>query len=308
MVAKSTTEGAVLADLTIFAQVAECGGLAAAARALNVQKAKVTRQLQRLEALVGMRLVHRGSRHFALTEEGRALLPFARRGIEEIEAGLAVLRDQHGPLSGILRIAAPYTYGRKVIGPRLGPFMALHPALNVSLTLSSQKADLLADEADIAIRIGEAGTESLIARKLSTEQFLLCAAPAHLARAQPPRRPADLTAHRFVDLRVDPASRDVILHYGSQRRRVMVTPVLRSNEPEVVIDAALAGVGIAIVPASMTSAHFAAGRLVRVLPNWELPLRDVNALYAPGRGGAPRIRAFLDYLVDDLAMNEFALV
>ncbi len=307
MVTDRSTSDVLLADVRLLAKAAELGGLAPASRALGLQKASATRQLQRLERALGSRLIHRSGGRFALTEEGRSLLPYAQRGLAAIDEGVHHLLEQHGPLSGVLRIAAPNTYGRKVIGPRLPGFMLRHADLCVSLVLGSQRADLLADEADIAIRIGESGSESLIARKLSVETFLLCASPAYLARSGPLERPGDLARHRFVDLRIDPNARDLHFEGEGGSRRAVVVPVLRSNEPDVVIEVALRGLGVAVVPHSMTAGHIARGELLPLLPGWKLPPRDVNALYAPGRGGAPKIRAFLDYLAKDLANDPAVL-
>lgn len=300
MVPDPATPGPALADLRLFALAAERSSLAAAARALGLPKASATRGLQRLKGVVGRRLVQRGGGRFALTEEGLLLLPVAARALAEIDGAVAAIRAEGGPLTGTLRIAAPYTYGRKVVGPRLPAFMAAHPALVVSLALSSRPVDLLADEADIAVRIGVLGPSSLVARLLGRETFLLCAAPEYLARAPAPQRPEDLAAHRFVDLRTDPTARQVELRSGRAVRRVPVTPALRSNEPAVVVQAAVAGAGIAVVPRGMAAGLLARGLLVPVLPAWQPPPREVNALYAPGRAAVPKVRAFLDFLVEAL--------
>ena len=160
--------------------------------------------------------------------------------------------------------------------------MALHPGLAVSLALSSRPVDLLADEADIAVRIGVSGPGSLIARRLSREVFLLCAAPAYLVRSPAPRRPEDLGQHRLLDIRTDPEQRQLELSSGRVIRRVTIAPVLRSNEPEVLVD------------------MMAVGLIVPVLPAWQPPSRDVNALFAPGRAQVPKVRAFLDFLLEAL--------
>lgn len=300
MVPDGATQTLALADLRLFALAAERSSLAAAARALGLPKASATRGLQRLEAAVGRRLVQRGGGRFALTEEGRLLLPVATRALTDLDGAVEAIRAEGAPLTGTLRIAAPYTYGRKVIGPLLPAFMAAHPGLAVSLALSSRPVDLLADEADIAIRIGVLGPSSLMARLLGRETFTLCAAPAYLAARGAPRRPEELAAHRFLDLRTDATARQMELSSGRLTRRVAVSPVLRSNEPEVVVQAALAGAGIGVVSQAMAARLIARGDLVPVLPAWQPPPREVNALYAPGRAAVPKVRAFLDFLIEAL--------
>jgi DNA-binding transcriptional LysR family regulator len=300
MVPDRTTPAVALADLRLFTFAAERSSLAAAARALGLPKASATRGLQRLEATVGRRLVQRGGGRFALTEEGRRLLPVAARALADLDSAVEAIRAEGAPLTGTLRIAAPYTYGRKVIGPRLPAFLASHPGLSVSLALSSRPVDLLADEADIAVRIGVLAPSSLMARLLARETFLLCAAPSYLAASGIPRRPEELATHRFLDLRTDAAARQIELSSGRVTRRVSVSPVLRSNEPEVVVQAALAGTGIGVVSQAMAARLMAQGALVPVLPAWQPPPREVNALYAPGRAAVPKVRAFLDFLVEAL--------
>jgi DNA-binding transcriptional LysR family regulator len=167
--------------------------------------------------------------------------------------------------------------------------------------------DLLADEADIAIRIGALGPSNLVARLLGRETFLLCAAPAYLAANRMPRRPEDLAAHRILDLQTEATQRQIELASERVIRRVPVSPVLRSNEPEVLVQAALAGAGIAVVSQAMVAGLLSRGELVPVLPAWQPPLREVNALYAPGRAAVPKVRAFLDFLVAALRRDPPAI-
>jgi DNA-binding transcriptional LysR family regulator len=306
MVPFPATSDLSLADLRLFATAVELSSLTGAARRLGLPKVSATRHLQRLERVLGCRLIQRDARRFVLSADGRVLLPYAARALAAIEEAVDLIRAQDGPLRGTLRVAAPYTYGRKVIGPRLSRFMALHPQLTVTLIPGSRRVDLLADEADIAIRIGEPGSHSLIARLLSRETFVLCASPAYLAAAPPLARIGDLPSHRFLDLRTDPNAVSLKFSRGEGTRDVPVASVLRSNEPDVVLRAARDGVGLAIRPESCAGRFRAAGELVRLLPEWQLPRRDVSALYAPGRGTSPRIRAFLDFVVDDLTSKAAA--
>lgn len=299
MVSNSATRRNVeLTDLRLLAKAAEMGSLARSARALGIEKAAATRRLQRLEKVLGCKLIHRQGGRFALTEEGRALLPHAQRGLNAIDDGFASITAPDAPLSGALRVAAPHTYGRRTISPLLFAFAAQNPDLVVELKLGSERVDLLADEADLAIRIGEIGSESLVARKLSVERFVLCASPAYMAAAPPLRTPGDLVNHRVVDLRVGAARTHIELIGKKGPKQVRVRPSFRCNDPEMVIEAACCGLGVAVAPYSIGVEQFAAGSLVRLLPEWEVPSRDVCAVYAPQRGQSRALRAFLDHLVD----------
>jgi LysR family transcriptional regulator, regulator for bpeEF and oprC len=289
----------ILGDIRLLTKATELGGLAPAAQALGIPRASATRQLQRLEKELDCRLVHRTSRKFALTDEGRLLLSHCLRGLASIEEGIQAISKHDAPLSGILRIAAPYTYGRKVLGPRLPRFMAEHPMLSVSLALDSRHANLLVDEVDVAIRIGSLGSENLIAKRLGVEHFLVCASAAYLSNAPALNHPDDLRRHRFIDLRTSVSPREILFE-GEKPARVKLTGVFSSNEPEVVLQAALQGLGVAILPESLITEQLRSSRLTLLLQDWKLPEWEVNALYAPGRGSSPKIRGFLEFLTRDL--------
>lgn len=298
--------GPMLSDLRLFVRATELSGLGRAARVLGIPAASATRQLQRLEAALGQRLIHRSSRAFVLTEEGRALLPHASRAIAEVDEAIASLRDLNGPLRGALRIAAPHRYGQSVIGPLLPSFMAAHPALEVTLQLGSQPADLRRDEADVAIRIGDPGDDQLIVRRLSTEEVVLCASPAYLAHAAEVRDVSDLAAHRLLTYRTAPGPQELELHDGRERRAIRILPALRCNEPVVLVHAAAQGAGIAVAPLTFARRMIEDGALTIVLSQWRPAALDINALYAPGRGRSAQIRAFLNFLISALPSSHGA--
>lgn len=289
----------LLSDLRLFANAVDAGSLAAAARVMRLSKTSVTRQIQRLETTAGHRLLHRGSGRFALTEEGRELLLKIRGPLGAIDEAMTELAGDPHALQGRLRITAPYTFGRTVVAPTLASFMALHPAVKVTLELSSRKVDLLADEADIAIRIGAPGSDQLIARRLARDGVILCASPSYLAVHPAPKTLADLSDHPLLDFRPETSATHFEL-VDAQGHRQRVAPVhiaLQSNEPEVLAIAAVQGAGIAILPGHFARQPIADGSLVVVLPGCGLPPLDVHALYAPGRRQSSKIRAFLDHLV-----------
>lgn len=301
MVTDLTTRKLVFSDLVLFVTAVELGGLAAAARRLGIQKASASRQLQRLERMLGCHLVHRSGKRFSLSEEGRTLLPHATRAIQEIDEAVGSLRTKGGMLSGPFRIAAPYHYGRTVIGPLLPRFMKLHPELEITLHLGSRAVDLMRDEADLAIRVGAPGSPELIVRKIGDDTIILCASPPYLAASAPIENPADLAAHPLLDFRVGSGARDLDLIGPTGEHRIRAKPMLQSNEPSILIEAALQGAGVVIAPMTFAKLHLENGELERVLPDWTDAPRDINAIYAPGRGRSAKVRAFLDFLVRALA-------
>ena len=293
----STTSEVLLADLRLLVHAVDLGSFASVARATHLPKTSVTRQIQRLEAAAGYRLLHRGSGHFGLTEEGRELLSKVRGPLKAIDEAVVQLTASAGELEGRLRITAPNNYGRTVIAHALPSFMALHPGIEVTLDLSSRKVDLLADEADIAIRVGAPGSDQLLARRLTTVPVILCASPTYLANSAPVKSLADLLFHRLLDFRPETAHFELFDIHGLKQRLAPVRIALRSNEPEVLAIAAVQGAGIAILPEHFAREPVAAALLAVVLPGCGLPTLDMHALYAPGRRQSKKIRAFLDHLV-----------
>lgn len=296
-VISSMTSEVLLSDLRLLAHAVDLGSFASVARAMHLPKTSVTRQIQRLEAAAGYRLLHRGNGNFALTEEGRELLSKVRGPLNAIDEAMVQLTANAGLLQGRLRVTAPYNYGRTVIAPALASFMTLHPAIEITLELSSRKVDFLADEADIAIRVGAPGSDQLIARRLTGVQVILCASPDYLAKSAPISSLADLLFHRLLDFRPETAHFELCDAHGHKQRLAPVRIALRSNEPEVLTIAAMQGAGIAIMPEHFARESVACASLAVVLPGCGLPMLDMHALYAPGRRQSKKIRAFLDYIV-----------
>jgi len=292
-----------LADVRFFAAAAEKGSLATAAMALNVPKASASRQLQRLEAALGRSLLHRGAGRFALTDEGRTFLPLAHRMLSTMDEVVVELRSQGGPLKGSLRIAAPYKFGRTQIAPCIAPFLALNPEVDISLDLDSRRVDLLADEADFAVRMGDVGEDSLVARLIATEQVVLCASPAYLAANGRPVLAEELATHRLLMMESGSHIKELTLPLRGRKQKITGKVALRSNEPSVLAEAARHGAGIALIPVGFVSHELHTGALVEVLPNLELMPVSISAVYAPGRRQSRKVRAFLDFLIDHLKQS-----
>jgi DNA-binding transcriptional LysR family regulator len=305
MVSKATTVGPELSDLRLLATAADLGGLSAAARQLGIPKASATRQLQRLEGVVGRPLARRSGRRFSITEAGRALLLETRPAVEAIDNAVSALSESGDPLSGTLRIAAPFSIGCTVVADVLPSFMKAHPGVRVSLDLGSRVVDLLADEADIAVRVGAHGSDRLVVRPLFTERVILCATPRYLAGIAAPTSPKALARHRLLDFRAASAMRELELTRGGKSVAVRITPVLTANDPEPLRRIAEAGGGIAVMPRSFVEDALAAGTLVEVLPGWSLRGGTINAVYRVERARSRHLHAFLDHMIGYLSNSRF---
>jgi DNA-binding transcriptional LysR family regulator len=272
---------------------------------MGIPKASATRQLQRLEGVVGRPLAHRSGRRFSLTEAGRALVLETRPAVEAIDNAVSALSENGDPLSGTLRITAPFSIGSTIIADMLPDFMKAHPGVRVSLDLGSRKVDLLADEADIAVRVGAHGSDRLVVRRLFTERLILCATPRYLAGIVPPTTPKALGSHRLIDFRAASAMRELELTRGGKSVAVRITPVLTANDPAPLRRIVEAGGAIAVIPRSVVEDALTAGVLVEVLPGWSLRGGTINAVYRAERGRSRYVQAFLEYMIGYLSNSRF---
>ncbi|MBL0939102.1 MAG: LysR family transcriptional regulator [Gemmatimonadaceae bacterium] len=295
-------------DLEFFAVVAQTPSLAAAARALDVTPSAVTQRLQELERRVGVRLVERRGRRPTLTAEGELLLA---EGAQITEA-LALLHEQlaarRGEVAGPLRVLAPFGFGRRYVGPVAAEFRAIHPQVTIELTLSDRLARVPDASWDVAIHIGDEPSHRLRAEMLAPNARVLCAAPSLIAMHGEPTSPDDVRAMPCLALREN--DEDVTLwrlrDASGRVRQVRITPVLASNDGDVVRDWALAGLGVMVRSLWSVADDLRDGRLVSMLPDWQLPAADVVAYAGAKRGRSARTTAFVAYLKERLTPAPWA--
>ena len=290
-----------LDELSAFVRVIEHGSVSGAARSLAVPKSTVSRLVSALEAKLAIRLLQRSTRGSALTEEGRVFLNHARRVLAEVDDARASVVAGAGRPRGLLRVSAPATFSARFLAPLLPIFLAREPDVRLLLQLTSRQVDLAEDGFDLAIRVGLPRSSSLMMRRLASNPILLCASPRYLEQRGIPDAPAALTGHdMLLHARL---SGDVDLELSCDDRKTLVhlSPRLSSNDPGVLVEAALAGLGIAEAPLVIAHDHLQAGRLIQILPACRLLETAIYALFQSGAGMAPRIRVFLDFLVEALA-------
>ncbi|HUO96046.1 MAG TPA: LysR family transcriptional regulator [Steroidobacteraceae bacterium] len=289
-----------LDDISAFAAVVETGSVSAAARRLGVAKSVVSKRVSELERGLGATLLKRSPRSVMLTDRGRTFYERGRAILAALDEAASAVREADGELRGLLRIAAPMTFGTMYLGDMLWPLLREHPALEVAIDLDDRVVDLLGSGYDLGIRVGALADSSLIGRKLADIPSVLCASPAYLARAGMPPSLEALPEHDcigYAHLAAGQVWQFQPQRGSSELRTVRVKSRFVANNGELMRGAAMAGLGLLLVPEFIVADALRAGRLVRVLPACRPTPTALHALYPRDRHGAPRVRAVVERLV-----------
>ncbi|MXQ11729.1 LysR family transcriptional regulator [Microvirga makkahensis] len=285
-------------DLELFGVVSGVSSLAAAARALDVTPSAVTQRLRQLEQRLGVRLLERTSRRLHLTAEGQLL---AQRGAEvlaNLEELAEALVERREVVTGHLRVAAPFGFGRRYVASAMAALRTRHPEVKLTLTLFEDPVGLRGDAWDVLIHVGPLTDSALTLHRLAPNRRILCAAPSYLERHGMPERPEDLRQHACGVIREDQS--DVTLwrfsHAQKEAVTVRVQPALSSNDGEVIKQWGLAGLGVIVRSEWDVAEDLRQGRLVPLLPAWQLPDADVVALLGARGGRVARTAHFLESL------------
>ncbi len=290
--------------LRVFVEVAERNGFAAAARNLNMSPPAVTRHVSALESHLGTQLFVRTTRSLRLTDSGVRFLADSRRILTELLEAEEAAIGSHGTVRGKLRVTAPVLFGRMFVLPVLGDFLASHPLVGARTLFVDRNVNLLDEGLDVAVRIGELPDSSLTAIRCGTVRQIVFAAPDYLDRRGWPQRPGDLKDHSIIQsVAVSEASRWRFQHNGKDLD-VPVEPRARLNTNDAVVDMALAGHGISRLLSYQVAEHIAAGKLERLLHDFEPPPLPIHILHLEGRQASSKVRAFVDLLSARLREND----
>ena len=286
------------AQLAAFAKVVDLNGFSAAARALGVPKAAVSRAVADLERQLGLRVLERTTRRVSLTPAGKHIYPHARRLVEEAESARAIALRFAAPPAGALRVVADPTYGRVLLAPLVPRFLESFPEITLDVSLHDAGDSA---RTDVAIRPGKPDDASLESRLLGAPPAVLCATPAYLQQRGVPSKPEDLRGHDL--LTPDGASPEmrIELTHGTQRAEVRLRPKLAVNDPAVLHASAAAGLGIGLLPEFLCRQGLATGRLKRVLETWAVPAAaSLYAVYPRALAADARVERFVEFLAANI--------
>lgn len=281
-------------DMEIFARVVTAGSMSAAGREMGLSPAVVSKRLRRLEDRLGTRLLQRTTRQISLTEAGQGFYERVVAIIASIDEAEAFVSRRSALARGTLKVSAPTSFGRMHIAPHLGPFLVQNPDLAIHLDLSDEFVDIVGDGFDLAIRIAELSDSSLVARRLAPIHRVLCAAPAYLEKNGTPRSIADLASHACLT-----ATPQDHWRLEGPDGIVSVKPAgpIQTNSSEVVREAVLAGLGIALRSTWDIGPDLRAGKLQLVLPAYRASRHvGVYAVYPSRRFLPAKVRVFIDFL------------
>ena len=286
-----------LNDLRVFERVAFLRSFSAAARALGMPKSSVSRGIARLESELGTRLFQRTTRDVELTAAVVTLQDRCSAILSRVDETMEFFNTLRGEPRGHLKVSAGIGFGINVLAYIIPSFLKRYPGIECSIDLSSRQVDLVAERVDVSIRLGPMPDSRLVTRRLGVLRRYLCAAPAYLASTSIPSRPDELAEHVQIEM---PGTDGRPRTWQFTRDGITADVDLK---PRVTVNDALAihrliqnGAGLGCVSGYLCAPDFAAGRLVRLLQEWTLPLVEVNAVFPSSKALSPVVRTFVDFL------------
>lgn len=292
-------------DMQIFVTTVDTQSFTAAADRLGLSKQFVSRRVMALEERLGARLLVRTTRRLSITDTGRGYYERAVKILQDVDEAEQLVANQNAEPRGTLRLTAPMSFGTMHLGPAIARFMANCPEVTIELDLSDRFVDVVGEGYDMAVRIGQLGDSTLVACAIAPTQLLLCASPAYLAQHGTPAAPAELKQHQCL-LYGHSRSVDWPL---TERGRPITLPVsgrLRANNGELARDAAVAGLGIALLPTFIIGEALRSGALVTVLDAYAPPPLTIYAVYPQHRQQSRTVKVFTDFLRTTFGKTSFS--
>jgi DNA-binding transcriptional LysR family regulator len=290
----------MLAEMMTFAKVVETKSFSAAADALNTSKSLVSKQVSNLESALGVRLLNRTTRRMSLTEIGAAYYDHCARIAQEIDAAAETVTQLQAEPRGVLKVTAPVIFSSLHLAPALQTFMQRYEQVDIELNASDRVIDIVEEGYDLAIRITGNPAPMMVARRIGPVRWVTCASPAYLKRHGTPRTPQELSDHQCLGYLGLPVQHSG-WRYRVGNKEVIMQPSgkCRVNNSEVLLQLALGGFGIVMFPTYVLGPYLKSGRLKEILTDSVAnPDTSLYATYLPNRYMQPKVRAFIDHLME----------
>ena len=297
----------LFSGIELFVKTIEAGNFSALGRQLHMAPSSISRQINTLEEELGVRLLQRTTRNISLTEAGQIYYERVSKILGELdEAQLAITQLQANP-KGILRLNIAIPFGERIIVPLIPAFLALYPELKIDLTLEDRAIDLVEERVDLSIRISRLGDSSIVARKLAENQFVVCASQQYFDAHGRPDVPNDLSHHNCIINKNFYNSNIWQFRKGNSTQNISVTGNFLANTGGALHQAMLSNLGIAVLPTWFVGEDIKQGLLQQVLEDYEVNLpamtdSAIYALYPAGQYLPPKVRVFIDYLIEKLKL------
>lgn len=291
-----------LSVMTAFCRIVERGSFARAAEDLGVSSALLSREVKLLEESLGTSLLTRTTRSMSLTDNGRQFYDEARDIVDAVSRAEEGIRQQAGEVRGPLKVNCSNSFGQSVIGPMLPEFLERYPDIRLTLSLDERVVDMVEAGIDVSIRVNAVLQDSsLVARKVGHFNQRVFASPAYLERHGAPDRPADVTDHRIIGFLMADHLIEWQFTGPNGSEAISIDPEVRIGNSLIMRDLIVAGHGIGTLPTFVSKSAEAAGEIVRVLPDYELPSREIFAVTTSRLGMDAKVTAFVDHLKTALA-------
>ncbi|QHI16785.1 LysR family transcriptional regulator [Acinetobacter haemolyticus] len=290
-----------LDDFYCFALVVEHGGFSAAERATDIPKSKLSRRVYNLEEQLGVRLIQRSSRHFAVTDIG---MDVYRHAQVMMNAAHDVVNHLSSEPRGVIKVSVPVDIAQNQMAKILPTFLKKYPEVRVQMLVSNRRVDVINEGIDLALRVRSNLDEdpNLVLRQFETIEQRLFASQAYLNEFGHVTTPEQLTDHRIISMSEDHLDQQFLLSGPNNiQKKIKVNPVIMGSNLLMLTELASQNCGIALLPDSIAQNFVESGQLVRVLPEWTAPHGIFHAVYPSRRGLLPAVRVFIDYLVEELA-------
>ncbi|MEZ5460645.1 MAG: LysR substrate-binding domain-containing protein [Dokdonella sp.] len=292
-----------LNDLRFFVEVVEHGGFSAAGRALGVPKSRLSNRVAKLEERLGVRLLQRTTRRFVVTDVGERFLAHCRAMIEQAEAARDVVEELRSEPCGWVKLSCPISLAPAVMAELVPEFLARYPKMQVRLLVSDRRVDLIGEAFDIAIRVRNTidTDATLVLRTIGQARVILVASPVFLEQHGRPTVPQDLAPLPLLSMREHEGPQQIELFGANgEREQVRMQPRLICGSFPVLVNAAVRGIGVALVPDLSAAPAIARGELIELLPDWSMPEGIFHFVYPTRRGLLPGVRAMVDFLAERL--------